>query len=84
MEGFSAFRSGIGYLSTDSFIGWLKYSNFSYAFIHMKLSIPMMIEHKSQFCTKKPGRTQAFLELVKDEINRFGSNYSEALPSASE
>jgi hypothetical protein len=41
MEGFSAFWSGIGYLSTGSFVGWLKNLNFSYAFIHMKLSIPM-------------------------------------------
>ena len=81
MEGFSAFRCGIGYLRTGSFVGWFKYLNFSYAFIHMKLSIPMYDWAQISILHKKAWENPGFLELVKDEINRFGSNYSEALPS---
>ena len=81
MERLSAPISGVGYFRTSVFICWFVYTDMCDLMFH----IDMYYSHDEwvqiSLGNKKAWENPGFLELVKDEINRFRSNYSEALPS---
>ena len=81
MERLSAAISGEGYFRTSVFIGWFIYTDVGDWMFHIEISYSYDEWEQISVGNKKAWENPGFLELVKDEINRFGSNYSEALPS---